>query len=401
MGLFDKMREPVFLKESSDAQNQLERLKELELKLNNDGKQRIKQDIKMLEYGIFGEKNIAFELKNSHMPMYILHDVYLESDGLTAQIDYLVFTRKFCFIVECKNLMGDIEINASGDFIRTTEFGGKKKKEGIYSPITQNVRHMDLMKKIRLDKSANFLHKMIVGSNFDNQFKSIVVLANPKTILNAKYAKKEVKDQVLRADQLVSYIKEAYKQSKETEFSEKDFQAWAERYLSDHIEKEHDYTDKYEQYLIQETAQKAITETKAETRSTYNKPEYKKPTAQKKEWSKSTSASSTYIKPVSVIQPAVQTAIPVLQTIVEIEVKNITATSLEESLLYKELREFRLQRSREEEIKAYYIFNDNQMKDIVSQMPMTHDVLVSINGFGEAKAIKYGSDILKIVKKFR
>jgi len=77
MGLFNRMKEPVFLKESSDAEVQLEKLKELEPLLNSEGLNIIKQDIKCLEYGIAGEKNIEFELKNSHIPMYILHDIYL------------------------------------------------------------------------------------------------------------------------------------------------------------------------------------------------------------------------------------------------------------------------------------------------------------------------------------
>ena len=47
----------------------------------------------------YGEKNIAFELKNSGIPMYILHDIYLESDDLSAQIDYIVVTRKVVFII--------------------------------------------------------------------------------------------------------------------------------------------------------------------------------------------------------------------------------------------------------------------------------------------------------------
>lgn len=37
------------------------------------------------------------------MPMYILHDVYLEDEGLSAQIDYLVFTRKICFVMKINN----------------------------------------------------------------------------------------------------------------------------------------------------------------------------------------------------------------------------------------------------------------------------------------------------------
>ena len=150
MGLiFNKMKEPVFLKETSNAEEQLQQLKNLEPLLNEEGRKVINQDITCLEYGIAGVKNIAFELKNSHMPMYILHDIYLESDDLNAQIDYLVFTRKLCFVIECKNLYGNITIDANGNFVRTMYFGTRKVQEGLYSPITQNVRHLELMKKIR------------------------------------------------------------------------------------------------------------------------------------------------------------------------------------------------------------------------------------------------------------
>lgn len=37
-------------------------------------------------------------------------------------------------------------------------------------------------------------------------YQGIVVLANPKTVLNDKYAKKEVKEQVIRVDRLVEHI---------------------------------------------------------------------------------------------------------------------------------------------------------------------------------------------------
>ena len=104
------MKEPVFLKESSSAQVQLEKLKALKPLLNIEGQNIIKQDIKLLEYGIAGEKNIKFELKNSHMPMYILHDIYLEDGDLSAQIDYLVFTKKICFVIECKIFMGTLKL---------------------------------------------------------------------------------------------------------------------------------------------------------------------------------------------------------------------------------------------------------------------------------------------------
>ncbi len=352
MGLFNKMKEPIFLKESTNAEAQLETLKALEPLLNPEGQVIIRQDIKCLEYGIAGEKNIAFELKNSHMPMYILHDIYLEDGDLSAQIDYLVFTKKICFVIECKNLFGDIEINSAGDFIRTTEFGGRKKKEGIYSPITQNQRHLELMKKIKVDNKSNILTKFMVGRYFEDCYKSVVVLANPKTVLNAKFAKKEVKEKVIRADQLVKYIKDMYDQSKESTDSDERLLEWAQSFLDLHKEVMKDYTEKYEQY--------------------------------KKEANKA--------------EGSVQEIIPTTE---EKKVATMSAAlPVEETEIFKELKVYRLNKSWEEKIKPYYIYNDNQLKDLISKMPRNKEELQMVAGFGEAKINKYGNDILKIIEKY-
>ena len=156
MGFFNRMKEPVFLKKGSGLEKRLEKLKSLEPLLNEEGRAKLKQEIRNLEAGILGERNIAFELENSHMPMYIIHDLYLRDGDLTSQIDYLVVTRKICFIIECKNLYGNIEIDSQGTFVRTMEFGWQRRKEGIYSPITQNQRHMALLRKLRLEQSKGF-----------------------------------------------------------------------------------------------------------------------------------------------------------------------------------------------------------------------------------------------------
>lgn len=350
MVLFNKIKEPIFLKESSNAEMQLEKLKALEPLLNPEGQTIIRQDIKCLEYGIAGEKNIAFELKNSHMPMYILHDIYLDDGVLNAQIDYLVFTKKLCFVVECKNLYGDIEINSSGDFIRTTEFGGRKKKEGIYSPITQNQRHLELMKKLRIDNKSNIVTKFIAGKYFEDFNMPIVVLANPKTVLNAKFAKKDVKEKVIRADQLVKYIKDMYDQSKESAFSDERLLEWAQSYLNLHKEVDKDYTEKYDKYKV-----------------IISKPEDSR-----------------------------QVTSPIKQNISTVNIE----ISAEETLIFKELKAYRLSKSREENIKPYFIYNDNQLKDLISKMPRSKEELQAVNGFGEAKANKYGNDIIEIIKKY-
>ena len=199
MGFFNKMSEPVFLKRNSGLEEQLEKLRGLETLLNEEGKAKLRQDIRNLEAGILGEQNIAFELENSHMPMYIIHDLYLRDGDLTSQIDYLVVTRKICFVIECKNLYGNIEIDNQGTFVRTIEFGRQTRREGIYSPITQNQRHMALLRKLRLEQSKGFLSRFLRGRSFDEDHRAIVVLANPRTVLDARYAKKEVKSQVIRS----------------------------------------------------------------------------------------------------------------------------------------------------------------------------------------------------------
>lgn len=338
MNIFNKMKEPIFLKESSDAQRQLAVLKELEPLLSPEGQKKIRQDIKYLEYGILGENQIAYELKNSHMPMYILHDIYLETGELSAQIDYIVVTRKMCFLIECKNLFGNIEINSKGEFIRTLEFGGWKTKEGIYSPITQNERHLELLKLIKTEAKSNVVTRFMAEKYFGDFYKSVVVLANPKTVLNDRYAKKEIRDKVIRGDQLIAYIKEQYKLSKELEDSDEKMKNWAESFLKLHKEVEKDYTQKYQPFL---------TPVSAET------------------------AGADESKP--------------------------TADSGE---LSAELKAYRLEKSREEKIKPYYIFNNNQLEDLIAKMPASKQELQTVSGFGPVKAEKYGDDILSILGKY-
>lgn len=198
---------PVFLKETSDAQKQIETLKEFREICPASVQVKIDRDIKLLSYGIYGENQIAFELKNSYLPIIVLHDLHVVHKGLEAQIDYLIITNREYVIVECKNLVGNIDVNHAGDFIRTTIFKGKKKSEGIYNPITQNQRHLQLLKQIAHDRDNNFIRKKGIDLFFEENFKTVVVLANPKTVVNTKYAKKENKDQIIRCDQLNDYLK--------------------------------------------------------------------------------------------------------------------------------------------------------------------------------------------------
>lgn len=335
---------PVFLKEDSKASRQLQELEQLYKIVNPSLKEELEKEMRCLRYGIAGEEAIAFELRNSHIPMVVLHDLYLEYEGLTAQIDYLIITRKCIFVVECKNLYGNITVNNNGDFIRTITNGKRIYKEGIYSPITQNTRHMELLKKLRLSEKG-FLSKMMFERYFSDIYKSVVVLANSKTVVDVKYAKKDVKEQIIRCDQLIKYIKDMNSRSKDLSNTDKEMLELGKSILKYHSENTVDYYKKYrvpceEQVMVPENCEEK-----------------------------------------SVIKDDTDSCI------------------LEETPLYTELKRYRLEKSRLEKVKPYFIFTNAQLEEIVCRKPENMEELDEISGFGKVKCEKYGGEILDIVRR--
>ena len=234
------LKDPKFIKEFNEEKEQIKELEKLLEIAPEDIKGRIELDKKLLSYGIIGEKNIAYELENSHMPILILHDLYLEYEGLTAQIDYIIIDSRFLLVVECKNMVGEIDITNDGDFIRKFKgFNGKVyRREGMYSPISQNERHVELVKKIILKEYPN---KRAIDF-----IKHIVVVANPKTIINKKYAKKEIKNSIIKHDQLVHTMRKYHEENTDGAWcGEEDMYNLAEAILRYNTEYKVDYIKKY------------------------------------------------------------------------------------------------------------------------------------------------------------
>ena len=353
MGVFDSIKEmvtqkpvglkkPDFYKADSDAKKQLERVQQLYATAPDRVKPQIERDMKLLAYGIAGEDNVAFELNNSYLPIIVLHDLRLEHEGLSVQIDYLIITTKFCLVVECKNLFGNLEVNSRGEFIRELEFNGKRKKEGIYSPITQNMRHMEMIKQLRLGNKKNPLMRVALEKSFGDFHKSVIVLANPKTVINLKNAPKNVKDQIIRSDQLIEYIKRLIRESKDLASSEKEMYEMADFFVGLHKENSVDYTAKY---LLEDNVEVS------------------------------------------------DKAIKVLPDRVEIDIT--------ETPLYQALKQYRYETSKAEGIKAFYVYNNLQLEAIIEAMPRNLDELRKVSGFGEVKCEKYGEAILGIMRRYR
>jgi hypothetical protein len=101
-----------------------------------------------------------------------------------------------------------------------------------------------LIKKIR-GTERNALLRIMFDKNFYDNYRSIVVLANPKTILNARYAKKEVRNQVIRADQLAEFIRKVDAEPDASACSEKTMENLAQFFVSIHKQPKIDYTEKF------------------------------------------------------------------------------------------------------------------------------------------------------------
>lgn len=329
------LREPTFIKEFNEDNDKLKDLEELLKVAPEEKHKQIEQDIKLLSCGMAGEKNVAFELKNSHMPILILHDLYLKYNDLTAQIDFVVINPRFLLVVECKNMVGDIQITNSGEFIRYFKGANGKtyKKEGMYSPIVQNERHVELIKDI-LKAEEKF------GEHRSSLIKHLVVAANSKTIINSRYAKKEIKEHIIKHDQLINKMKELVDANKDGYwFTEEKMYSIANTLLKYNSTYTFDYNKKYGNLFDND-----------EKFQLSNK-------------------DITYEEP------------------------------MEKTPLYKELRKYRLDKSREENVKPYFLYSNLQLEALVKAKPRNVEELRKVNGFGNVKCERYGKDIVEIVNK--
>ncbi len=68
--------------------------------------------------------------------------------------------------------------------------------------------------------------------------------------------------------------------------------------------------------------------------------------------------------------------------------------------LLERLREWRRQLARQRHVPAYVIVNDRTLRDLSWRKPATAHELLEAHGIGEAKAAKFGDDLLAIIREF-
>lgn len=326
--------ETIFVKEFS-KENQL--LVDMEnLLAKNPNNELLKKDIMLLKYGLIGEEKVAFELKNSQIPMFILHDIRLEYDGLVAQFDFIVITGQHIYCIETKNLSGDMEIDSEGSFYRLfkNKYGKIVKKEGMYSPITQNERHINILRKMLLDNKIIKTYPI----------KSLIVVANEKTVIDKSKAPKEVINQLYKADNLIKTIK-----------------------IEDEITfKKNDKVNK----LVAVMKEVADFILEHNTPIRYN------------------------------IEKKYLFEIEDTSYHNDIELSDTVAVQTTDNLI-SELKTYRLNKSKELNIKPYMVFSNDEMERLIEAYPLNKSQFLNVKGFKEKKYELYGEDIVSIFNKFK
>lgn len=250
MGLIDnaidafRFKDTIFYKENSDLQDKYDALIKLREEYPNN--ENIQSELYIVKKGLEGENEVSYQLKKSSIGMYVLRDIKVKYEDLTAQIDYVIITPVYTYFVECKNLVGNITVNEKGDFIRELTINGKKIKKGMYSPLRQVEAQREVLRKI-WESRASALRKLLLSSNFNKYRKVLVVASNHDTILDTKKAPIDMKYKILRADSLIRQIEYDFnhKDKNEPLLSKKNLEDTAEYYLEISCKEKIDYYDFY------------------------------------------------------------------------------------------------------------------------------------------------------------
>lgn len=239
-----RFKDTIFYKEESDLKDKYNALKKLNEEYPNN--EELLYELYIVKKGLDGENEIAYELKKANIGMYVLRDIKLKYEDLTAQIDYVIITPIYIYYIECKNLIGNITVTDKGDFIREYTFNGKKIKKGIYSPLRQVEAQREVVRKIWEKNTSNVI-KLFAANKFNHYRRVIVVAANPDTILNTNQAPKEIKYKILRADTLVKQIEYDFnhRESDEILDSQKKMEELAKSYVNLSIKDKINYYEFY------------------------------------------------------------------------------------------------------------------------------------------------------------
>lgn len=178
-----------------------------------------------------------------------------------------------------------------------------------------------------------------MGAVTRTPIKSVVVFTNNRTVINTKKASKHVQDKIVRVDGLVNFIKQELEKDSPVKFMDNRMQEMSDYIKASHVELIVDEIDVVEQKLLQETL--------------HEQPAHDSPP----------------------------------------EMNQANVPQLEDAL-----KKFRMQIATKQNVKAYHIFTNKTLDELILKKPCTINDLKNIQGFGDVKTKAFGEELVELIR---
>ena len=140
----------MLIKEMDDRADELAALEAKAREATGIAAKRAGKDLAIRRAGLKGERESAYLIDfhyKASKNWFIIHDLRLEQNGRTAQIDHVLLNRALdCYVLESKHFHTGLKITDDGEFLRWNDY--RKTYEGMPSPLTQNARHVVVLEDV-------------------------------------------------------------------------------------------------------------------------------------------------------------------------------------------------------------------------------------------------------------
>ncbi|MGM1052954.1 MAG: nuclease-related domain-containing protein [Pseudomonadota bacterium] len=159
-------------------------------------------------YGHKQEQDVAFHLRREFgdsEQVRIIHDLVIEYGEERAQIDHLVIHPYGFIIIESKSIVGEVQVNAEGEWSRSY----KGNWTGMPSPIRQAELQKDLLHALLSNNLARLLGKLLgIQTKLGGRDWQTLCAVSSTVILHREKMPKNVADKVVKTEFVAGKVKE-------------------------------------------------------------------------------------------------------------------------------------------------------------------------------------------------
>lgn len=174
----------MIIKNKDNRQDDIDYLSDLlEREIPDDKKTLVDRELKCLYSGVKGEETPVGYLDsefNNSKNWALIHDLRIEHNGDTCQIDHILIGRMLdIYVIESKNFTYDLSISDEGDF----SYIYNNTPYSISSPIAQNERNIKILEKLFAD---NNLFPRRLGVILKPNYRNIVLVSSQSNLTKPK-----------------------------------------------------------------------------------------------------------------------------------------------------------------------------------------------------------------------